>query len=238
MDAQNWNITWDDEDIDDDFSEILRKEKQILRCRNVKGTMETTKSKYIYSNGTNSLKKLPKDISKEAKLSDLSRKNTETLENFNDFLYWREPLEIIDFDGLFPPTCKEPKIPEKVQHSAVNEKVDMDDSKFKDANKQEGVNRQIGKNKTNDKVPVGKKQTGKKKKTSRPTNSATSTLNSEQNPIKSIDIDTQMIESPSNNANGFSSKTLRNQHGTYPPWMSSRKIQRKSSKRKKKSADC
>jgi len=31
MDAQEWNITWDDEDIFDDFSEILRKEKEILR---------------------------------------------------------------------------------------------------------------------------------------------------------------------------------------------------------------
>ena len=31
MDDQKWDLTWDDEDIVEDFSEILRKEKNILR---------------------------------------------------------------------------------------------------------------------------------------------------------------------------------------------------------------
>ena len=31
MDVQEWPVTWDDEDIVDDFSEILRKEKELLR---------------------------------------------------------------------------------------------------------------------------------------------------------------------------------------------------------------
>ena len=31
MDDQEWTLTWDDEDIVEDFSEILRKEKNILR---------------------------------------------------------------------------------------------------------------------------------------------------------------------------------------------------------------
>ena len=31
MDVQEWLVTWDDEDIVDDFSEILRKEKELLR---------------------------------------------------------------------------------------------------------------------------------------------------------------------------------------------------------------
>jgi len=148
--------------------------------------METTKSNHINSNVTSSLKKIPQDISNETKLPELSRRNSETLENFNDFLYWREPLEIIDFDGLFPLACKEPEVPEKVQHNVVNEQVDMNDSKFKDANKQEGGNCPIVKSKSKDKVPVGKKQKGKKKQNSRRTNSATATLHSDQNPIKSI----------------------------------------------------
>ena len=34
MDDQKWDLTWDDEDIVEDFSEILRKEKNILRLVN------------------------------------------------------------------------------------------------------------------------------------------------------------------------------------------------------------
>ena len=127
------------------------------------------------------------DISKESKLHDLSSKNSETLEHFNDFLYWREPLEILDFEGLFPVTCNEPDIPEKLQHNVVNENVVVDDSNYKDAKKQ-GGNRTVRQTKTNDKVTGGKKQKGKKKQNSCRTNSATSTLNVEKNPIKSIGI--------------------------------------------------
>ena len=31
MDDQEWTLTWDDEDIVEDFSEILRNEKKLLR---------------------------------------------------------------------------------------------------------------------------------------------------------------------------------------------------------------
>ena len=31
MDDQEWTLTWDDEDIVEDFSEVLRKEKKLVR---------------------------------------------------------------------------------------------------------------------------------------------------------------------------------------------------------------
>ena len=34
----------------------------------------------------------------------MCRSNTQTLEQFNEFAYWREPFESLDFDKLFPNT--------------------------------------------------------------------------------------------------------------------------------------
>ena len=33
MDVQQWPITWDDEDTLDDFSDILRREKELLKVK-------------------------------------------------------------------------------------------------------------------------------------------------------------------------------------------------------------
>ena len=54
-------------------------------------------------------------------------KNSEMLEQFNDFLYWREPLESLNFDELFPPSFKDNEVPKKAinENEMLNEKAYM-----------------------------------------------------------------------------------------------------------------
>ena len=74
------------------------------------------------------------DQPKEGKLLNLSRRNSETLQHFNDFLYWREPFEDLDFDELFPLSRKEPDISDSFLNdiAKINETIDMEPSKIED----------------------------------------------------------------------------------------------------------
>ena len=51
----------------------------------------------------------------------------------------------------------------------------------------------------------------------------------------SENANTGVADSSANKTGNFSSKTLRNQYGTYPAWMPKRKIQKRAGKIKKKS---
>ena len=70
----------------------------------------------------------------ESQMQTSSKKNSDTLEHFNDFLYWREPFESLDFDELFPLSRKEPEIPDNVLNeiASINEQIDLDYSLIKE----------------------------------------------------------------------------------------------------------
>ena len=52
-------------------------------------------------------------------------KNSEMVEQFNDFLYWREPFESLNFDEIFPPSFKDNEVPNKALNESkmLNEKA-------------------------------------------------------------------------------------------------------------------
>ena len=83
---------------------------------------------FSISNG-NSLYNIEDNMSKGSGEGNkrTAHKSSEMLEQFNDFLYWREPFESLNFDEIFPPSFKNNEVPNKAlnENEMLNEKAHM-----------------------------------------------------------------------------------------------------------------
>ena len=120
---------------------------------------------------------------KEDGAPDFNRRNSETLENFNDFLYWREPLEIIDFDEIISPPEKVIDIPENRRCDIVSDNADNVSSTLKNKRTKESASRAMEKTNKNEKLSVAKKPKVKKKRNAQPTNATKPIVNNDDNSI-------------------------------------------------------
>lgn len=258
MDVQQWPITWDDEDTLDDFSDILQREKELLKVnsnlpRSDRRETQLEKKTEVLRQNSFKMESAGAELVDRNKKT-MCRSNTQTLENFNEFVYWREPFESLDFDKLFPNTHIE------VHEDREELKIDSVDP----SNEKSITNCDTEENNhDNANVPFREETTRATQETQDDTNNnvvldktdpqdsnwsagsgipPTLDLNTKHEPKKEIsttlplekDKKTKSVAIQNRGVSAsFSSKTLRNEHGTYPVWMSKRKIQKKKSTKKK-----
>ena len=173
-----------------------------------------------------------------------TRKLDAAKSDFNNFLYWREPIRPLS-------NLENPCSPASTPTSTDNKEIMLylkKNSQTVENNKNETKRQEIKKNQallpTRENKLVNKKQLNDNKETDRIPPKGYK--NAKMTPIPS-DFDTvpekaivqtsppcEAMQRKSQEENcHYASSSLRNEHGTYPSWMSNRKIQRKKSSKKR-----